>query len=631
MTNLKNTSNTITCMYFEKKYEQKPQGTECGIVQKSLKKTTITISNLAEGLCNGASFKPGVLIGGMGAKNWTEQQLFGLDFDNGMTISETYNKVISLNLIPVFMYTTFSHTEEHHKFRMIFCNDIIITDGTTRDKLQATLMGIVGGIDEKCFNRDRLFFGGKGHEVLYPAYDSRINAEEVIQKYWNDDFEKYISGNKKTVKKSQKKVPVQEKAAKPVENPGENLNVKAIKEHDAEYLRKKLNYEPIEFETKQEFWDHIYYELDIAELLGIEHPKSFCCVLHEEKNPSASIFRTKEGVWKYKCFSEDWTLNIKELIEYLGKYKSEYKSVEFIKQVYGLSVKESQWSIEQRENIDMMLSKITMNKFKELCPQADKNIKYAKDTFMMMLSIARNNIYSEKFSNDDGEIVFFVSNKRLAECMGKGNSQKKMDKIRGYVKMLIYHDLLRTLDDDKVPPELLAKAIKYSGSDKRAGKHVNFYAIPSWVIEQLRAIEDHGRNWKSNGYRTGGISYDMFYRKEGYEVAAKLYPQYKKQKNEDGEIVDRTPTAKSDERTLKIAEVILSEIENKGYCTEKEVVVVLGNQYKYAVTETQIKRCLGEILDTYDLQKVKTNKALKEQYHIDSEGYPYIIINNTDI
>ena len=119
--------------------------------------------------------------------------------------------------------------------------------------------------------------------------------------------------------------------------------------------------------------------------------------------------------------------------------------------------------------------------------------------------------------------------------------------------------------------------------------------------------------------------------KEAKSFFKTMAKKYKKQKNEHGEIVDRTPTAKSDERTMKIAEVILSGIEDKGYCTEKEVIVVLGDQYKYAVTEMQIKRCLGEILDIYDLQKVKTNKALKEQYHIVSEGYPYIIINNTDI
>ena len=62
-----------------------------------------------------------------------------------------------------------------------FCNDTIITDGSIRDKLQATLMGIIGGIDEVCFNRDRLFFGGKGYTVLYPDYDTRINAESIIE------------------------------------------------------------------------------------------------------------------------------------------------------------------------------------------------------------------------------------------------------------------------------------------------------------------------------------------------------------------------------------------------------------------------------------------------------------------
>ena len=309
----------------------------------------------------------------------------------------------------------------------------------------------------------------------------------------------------------------------------------------------------------------------------------------------------------------------------LGDFKSEFKAIQFIMDIYNLSIKESQWSIEQRENIDMMISNITLNQFQELCPQADKNIKYAKDTFLMMLSIARNNIYSEKFSNDDGEIIFYVTNKKLAEYMGKGNSQKKIDKINKYVKMLIYHDLIRILDNDQIPKELLKNALKYTNGNKN---RVNFYAIPSWVVQQLKTIEDNGIRWKDKGYRIGGVSFDMFYRSEGFEVAASLYPQYKKKKNEYGEIVNRTTTKASDERTLKISEVILHCIQRKGYCTEKEVVYILGNEYRYEVTETQIKRCLNEIMDCYGLKKVKANKVLKEQFDIKSDGYPYIIIED---
>lgn len=619
-------------MYFNHRFKDKPQGKQCGWVQKSLTQVNITIENLADALVHGASFKPGVLAGGNKAENWIEQQLFGLDFDDGIRIEEAYNKVISLGITPCFMYTTFSHKEEHHKFRMIFCNDAVITDGNIRDKLQATLMGTIGGIDEVCFNRDRLFFGGKGHTVLYPDYDTRINAESIIEKYWNDDFEQYISNAKPKSKKKK------DSTAAGIKNKGtdtakerptyENLNVKAIKEHDIEYLRKILAHDPIEFENKNEFWDYIYSELDIAELIDIDDPRSFCCVLHDDHNPSANIFTTQNGVQKYRCCSENLTLNIKQLIELLGDFKSEYKAIQFIMNIYNLSIKESQWSIEQRENIDLMISNITLNKFKELCPQADKNIKYAKDTFLMMLSIARNNVYSEKFSNDDGEIVFFVTNKKLADYLGKGNSQKKIDKVSKYIKMLIYHDLIRILDDEQIPKELLFKAIKYSGTDKRQGNHVSFYAIPSWVIQQLSTIENNGVRWKEKGYRIAGVSFDMFYRSEGFDVAASIYPQYKKKKNEYGEIVDRTTTKASDERTLKISEIILQCVQQKGYCTEKEVVYILGNKYRYEVTETQIKRSLNEIMDLYGLKKVKANKALKEQYHIKSDGYPNIIIED---
>ncbi len=621
--------NDIKCMFFNHRFKDKPQGKQCGWVQKSLTQVNITIENLADALVHGASFKPGVLAGGNKAENWIEQQLFGLDFDDGIRIEEAYNKVISLGITPCFMYTTFSHKEEHHKFRMIFCNDTVITDGNIRDKLQATLMGTIGGIDEVCFNRDRLFFGGKGHTVLYPDYDTRINAESIIEKYWNDDFEQYISNAKPKSKRKK------DSTAAGIKNKGtdtakerstyENLNVKAIKEHDIEYLRKVLAHDPIEFENKNEFWDYIYSELDIAELIDIDDPRSFCCVLHDDHNPSANIFTTQNGVQKYRCCSENLTLNIKQLIELLGDFKSEYKAIQFIMNIYNLSIKESQWSIEQRENIDLMISNITLNKFKELCPQADKNIKYAKDTFLMMLSIARNNIYSEKFSNNDGEIVFYVTNKKLSEYLGKGNSQKKIDKVSKYVKMLVYHDLIRILDNDQIPKELLKNALKYTNGNKN---RANFYAIPSWVIQQLSTIENNGVRWKEKGYRIAGVSFDMFYRSEGFDVAASIYPQYKKKKDEYGEIVDRTTTKASDERTLKISEVILQCIQRKGYCTEKEVVYILGNKYRYEVTETQIKRSLNEIMDSYGLKKVKANKVLKEQYHIKSNGYPNIIIED---
>ena len=95
---------------------------------------------------------------------------------------------------------------------------------------------------------------------------------------------------------------------------------------------------------------------------------------------------------------------------------------------------------------------------------------------------------------------------------------------------------------------------------------------------------------------------------------------------EYGEIVDRATTKASDDRTINIAIVILNCIKEKGYCTEKEVVYILGSQYRYDTTETQIKRSLNEIMDSYGLKKVKSNNELKKKFNIKSDGYPNIII-----
>ena len=82
---------------------------------------------------------------------------------------------------------------------------------------------------------------------------------------------------------------------------------------------------------------------------------------------------------------------------------------------------------------------------------------------------------------------------------------------------------------------------------------------------------------------------------------------------------------------MKIAEVILDCIQKNRYCTEREVVYILGGQYNYEVTELQIKRCLNEIMDLYGLKKVKANKALKEKYGIQSDGYPNILIKDSEL
>ena len=53
-------------------------------------------------------------------ENWESQQVIALDFDEGLTLEEALNESY-FKENAAFVYTTFSHTKEQHKFRVVLC------------------------------------------------------------------------------------------------------------------------------------------------------------------------------------------------------------------------------------------------------------------------------------------------------------------------------------------------------------------------------------------------------------------------------------------------------------------------------------------------------------------------------
>jgi hypothetical protein len=617
-TTILNNKNEIEVMYHDVHYNEKPSK-QAGIIQKNLKVTRLTVEELAIGLSNGCSFRPAIL-NGTKSEDWNRQQVFALDFDHGTKIQAEINKCIELNLTPCFIYTSFSHNPlvSDDRFRMVFVTDTVVTDRQKRNRLQRTLIGIFPNSDKVAYDEARLFFGGIGKTPIHPNYEARINADDVISKYFCSEFEAVIN-NKKT-----KKV---ETDIKVNNEPQENKysNIQAIRDKNESYLKEKLRQEPIQFDNKEDFWHYVFHNLDIAELLEVDNPKSFNCIFHEDNNPSASIFTTNENVQVYKCFSDCHpVMNIKQVIEAIGGFNSEYKAINFLKSIYNLSIAESQRSTEQKENLDNIIKEINLNNFANLCPQADKNNRFTKSLFLILLEIAKENIFSENYCNSNGEVVFFTSYNKLAKLTG--TAQNHLNRIGARIKILAYHNLIRQLPDEEIPPKMLEKAYKIA--NENGHQRVEFYSIPSWVIEHLKVIEEKAELWKKNGYTTKGVSFEMFYRTEGLETAQRLYPTYKYTHDLSGMKIARSTTKASDDRTIILSEILLELLEAKGYATEKEVISYLADIYKKYIAEKQLKKSLAEIMDMYGLTKIRASNELKETYNIKSSGYPYIIIKS---
>lgn len=174
-----------------KRYNSKPTGAEIGKISNNLYTKCINYKELAYEVGEyGCTFSPAIYDGKRKKENYIEQQLIGLDFDNGVTFAEIKECAEHYKLPILFAYKTFSYIEEHEKFRVIFALTDAITDSFTSEAVTAMFMKVFGDCDEACKDSSRMFFGGKG--LLEIADESiAIAGRDVLiafVTYMNDKY-----------------------------------------------------------------------------------------------------------------------------------------------------------------------------------------------------------------------------------------------------------------------------------------------------------------------------------------------------------------------------------------------------------------------------------------------------------
>lgn len=147
----------------KKRHSEKPTGNEIGKINNQLYTQSIAYDKLAYevGEC-GCTFSPAIYNGKRRKEKFIGQQLIALDFDNGVAFSEIKNRAAHYRLPILFAYKTFSYTNEHEKFRVVFALSDMICDAFTVEIILAMFMKIFGECDKACKDSSRMFFGGKG-------------------------------------------------------------------------------------------------------------------------------------------------------------------------------------------------------------------------------------------------------------------------------------------------------------------------------------------------------------------------------------------------------------------------------------------------------------------------------------
>ena len=110
-------------------------------------------------------------------RNWLNQSIFVLDFDDGMTPKEVLKRLKSYDIKPNLLYSTFSDSKELRKFRLILFLDKTITIKKESKFIQRGLMLMFPECDMACKDYARMYYGGK--KTIYKN-EKLINYSKLI-------------------------------------------------------------------------------------------------------------------------------------------------------------------------------------------------------------------------------------------------------------------------------------------------------------------------------------------------------------------------------------------------------------------------------------------------------------------
>lgn len=392
-------------------------------------------------------------------------------------------------------------------------------------------------------------------------------------------------------------------------------NTKLIKDRQVKELRKVLNSQPKIFNTNNECIEYITHQIDLVVFLGIEvsKTKNFNCIFHNDRRPSANIiYPSKNGEHLYVCNSNSCGFkgNIITCVEKLQGC-TRLQAIKFIKQVYCLSVQESQWGIKTKAILDENIRIAVSREWEDSMSDIHSIINRYYNDLITITDIARKNVYVQDFTDDEDNVIFFVSNNYLADKLNKAQAS-----ISVRIALFAYLKLINKIDDDKVPQRLRDNAIKYA-KQNNIKDTIQFYSIPSYSHRILIISMERARLWKERGCTIKGMSQEMLYRTFGEEIANEVYP---KRKN-----VIPTNTANNFKELFE--RHLINMISDVGYATEKDV---LGRMFGIKVVkEIKEKRVLHQVLSENNLYRIRSNKEIKAKFNIKSNGYPFIIIKKS--
>lgn len=576
----------------EVEHTSKPQGKEVGRITKALpnNRVKVAIPQFANFIERGCSFKASVLTSTT-KDSFVSSNIVALDVDNKesyTTIDEFVKLTGKAQLKPFMMYETFSSTDEHQRFRVLYRFNRTITDSEEMEKLYNYVWSLFPTVDlDYSVDHSKILYGGK--KVVF------FNNET------NDipDLSNVSILKKKTVK------------AAPKQTTATHTKHIAKEEIKANLEALRAKYEGQVMSAKE-----INENIKLTDLLGVSLGERFRCILpnHDDKNPSARIIEDKNNpkeqvyictcnasgnrvinIWA-KLFNVSNTVAFKQISSILGTLmNSEYqrKAKDFIDTLY--------------DNYDVLMDD-------EVKRILDK--KRLTHIYLLFLRIARSKAVAP-ISKNENDIAVYVSNEFIKDRMVKEKIAGARD-INKKINELCRLGIIKKLTDSEIKPASLAESKKDAKYN-----HIDYYCILDLTEDRINFIKDTVAHDKEVGYRQYGTNTQRQINACGHDhIRGNVHTQaYRK---------------KEDQSVIAAVNTLIES--GTGYFSEDDVSKLMrqkNHKLVKKVAEQRILDFMPSVVESLGLKRIRVNKKTRKTFNIDkkyaSNSIIYIVSKSEDI
>lgn len=296
-------------------------------------------------------------------------------------------------------------------------------------------------------------------------------------------------------------------------------NLDCVRIGDFEQFGKQISneYRHKKFDTFSSAADYIK-RIDMSKLLNL--PNFHRCLFHEDKHASASIFETKNGIFRYKCHTPNCkahrTVDVIDVVRELQQSSFD-TSVEFLMKSLDIT-----YDYDDKNSFCKSCEDIIKGNrmFVDYCiennSRAFKVIGANKSVLLALYNIAERQTFSKLKSQ---KLIIGASNTEIQAEL------TKEVKISRALAILAYFGLIRRVPNYEIATNRLETLIhtRNPNSCRIIGQTEIVRFAPDYS-EAFAKLEQKADEWKVKGYKTKTFSFDEVKNRDSIFEANRLFP-----------------------------------------------------------------------------------------------------------